>query len=287
VTVGSVATGRTVRVLRWDAFPGTVPVVVAFSPDGQYLAGGGGNAKDRGDLRLWDLKTGKQRLELKGHTRAVRALAFSPDGRRLASGGLDHQVLVWDVQTGRVLVTFRKHAARVTGLAFSPDGKQLASTDPEKRTVRVWDAATGQELLTLDGHRRPISWVAFRPGKTGGRQERQLVAVGGSEGKGEARVWDLGSGKAVLSLEVEGQRGMVYGAAYSPDGRYIATAGDDRLVRIWSADTGKELLTLRGHNDGINRVAFSPDGRALASASEDSTVRVWDVTGLDDRDGMK
>ena len=285
VTVWSVATGRTARVLPWDLYPdkdfpradrATVPVVVAFSPDGQYLAGGGGNALKRGDLRLWDLKTGEQRLELRGHAKAVRALAFSPDGRRLASGGLDHQVLVWDVRTGRVLVTFRKHAARVTGLAFSPDGKQLASAAAEKPSVRVWDAATGEEQLTLDGHRRPISSVAFRPGPGG----RQLVAVGGSEGKGEARVWKLRSGKAVLSFEIEGQTAVVYGAAYSPDGRYIATAGDDRLVRIWSADTGKELLALRGHQDGINRVAFSPDGRAVASASEDRTVRIWDVTGL-------
>jgi WD40 repeat protein len=288
VTVWSVATGRTARVLPWDLFPdrdftrpdrATVPVVVAFSPDGQYLAGGGGNAQSRGDLRLWDRKTGEQRLELRGHAKAVRALAFSPDGRRLASGGLDHQVLVWDVRTGRVLVTFRKHAAKVTGLAFSPDGKQLASAAAEKRSVRVWDAATGEERLTLDGHRWPISSVAFRPGAG----SRQLVSVGGSEGKGEVRVWDLRSGKAVRSREIEGQTAVVYGAAYSPDGRYLATAGDDRLVHIWGADTGKELLVLRGHQNGINRVAFSPDGRAVVSASEDSTVRVWDVTGLDDR----
>jgi WD40 repeat protein len=82
-----------------------------------------------------------------------------------------------------------------------------------------------------------------------------------------------------LELRIlRGHGSTVWGVAYSPDGRCLASASWDQTVKVWDAATGKELLPLKGHRDRVWGVAYSPDGRRLASASQDGTVKVWDLT---------
>src|SRR6185312_7432131 len=75
---------------------------------------------------------------------------------------------------------------------------------------------------------------------------------------------------------LRGHQDAVQGVSWSPDRGRIATASDDRTVRIWDAELGSELLTLRGHRDAVWAVAWSPDGARIATASRDRTGRIWD-----------
>jgi WD40 repeat protein len=74
---------------------------------------------------------------------------------------------------------------------------------------------------------------------------------------------------------LSGHQSFVLHAAFSPDGRRVATASRDKTLRIWDVATGKQIAVLRGHHSELDSVAFSPDGARIVSASVDGTVRVW------------
>jgi hypothetical protein len=78
-------------------------------------------------------------------------------------------------------------------------------------------------------------------------------------------------------LVLSGHEGLVWSAAFSPDGSRIVTASSDKTTRVWDAATGKEIMVLRGHESFVNSAAFSPDGSRVVTASSDKTTRVWDA----------
>jgi WD40 repeat protein len=210
-----------------------------------------------------------------GHTGAVVDAVWSPDGKRIASCSADTTVQVWDAADGEHVFTYRGHAADLITVAWSPDGKRIASCSADK-TVQVWDAVDGGHVFTYRGHKDQVIGVAWSPDGV------RLASGGGNlDGTNKTsdptvQVWDAVDGGHVFTYR--GHTDTVFGIAWSPDGRRIASGSVDKTVQIWDASNGHHLFTYTGHTDVVLGVAWSPDGRRIASGSSDKTVQVWDAS---------
>jgi eukaryotic-like serine/threonine-protein kinase len=243
---------------------------LAFSPAGDRLA----TTSPDGTIRIWDAKRWKEMLKKEGPGIEVTSAAFSPDGKLLVTGSHDTTVTIWDAEALNERQTLRGHTGVVRSVAFSPDGERIASS--ADFTVRTWSASTGKPLLALRGHDGEVHAVKFSP------DGRRLASA---DSDGTVKIWDSMSSEDSLSLRghtrrrsnhVSGGDISVTRVQYSPDGRWLASAGEDYLVRIWDPSTGKQVQTLQAHTGTVCGLAFSPDSKMLVSASNDGTLRLWD-----------
>ncbi|HJZ56579.1 MAG TPA: protein kinase, partial [Gemmataceae bacterium] len=296
-----------------------------FAPGGEQLV----TSDEGGKVRVWDVATRKAIKTLGDHKGGAPHLAFSPDGARLASTGVDGVVKVWDWKRRELLKPLEGHGEKVDLVAYSPDGTLLATGS--QSCVVVWDAATlelrhtlptpgsgvlaftpdGQTLVTAahilpEGTRRSFARCDVKAGTCApaiNLPESDGIVVGALSPDGRTLyamscypqdprlgVYDAGTGETRVPHPGHAA-GMVWGVGFSPDGRWLATGGEDGGVYLWdlsrprSGEFVVSPLQLPRHTQQVWSVVFSPDGRLLASAGFDQTIRLWDVAERRELDG--
>lgn len=272
---------------------------IAWAPDGASLVSAG----DDGNVQLWNVAPASLGA-FQADDKEIMGLAFSPDNRTLvtAGGALGQpaEVRLWELPiraaaTPKVVPcgTLRGHAT-----TYSPDGSLLAvaggdrdsagrvelcdaSTGTPKATRYLIDEATPEWLRQQQERRtfRTATCVAFSP------DGRSLASGGGIWGDedqpGLTRVWDVATGQTLAIL-----RGtpMVRAVAFSPDGAWLATAGNDHTVGLYETHAWQRRAAIEiGPGHSVPSLSFSPDGAALAVAvsalegSKASRVRLYDA----------
>ncbi len=264
---------------------------VCFSPDGKRIASGSGGQKEDssspypfGEVKLWDATTGELLKTLRthmgflpGHKGLVYQLAFSPDGKSIASESTDGTRKVWEAQTGEGLqsLEWRGWFQADSGIScgnFSPDGKHhvLGRYDG---TLSVRELDIGRPTRTFKGHTRRVTRVTFSP------DGKRIASVSSRSDKepdtarSEVKVWDAATGQPISTFT--GHAGVVTMLSFSPDGKWIASVSEDRMLMVWDVQTGQLKQAFQGHLDQITSVVFSPDGNSIITGSADRTVKVW------------
>ena len=274
---------------------------LAFSSDGTRLVSGYADAS----VIVWHLRSGKPLLRLDGHDRCVNDVTFSPDGSRIFTVSDDGSVKVWDAKSGWPICTFAL-GSRVKRIVFSASGCRLAailhdevaiydagplivqltvfktnsgalrdvviSPDGERTLIcdnngiaTIYRIDPWEELLQLQGHSDQIRSVTFSP-------DGIEVVSGSYDGTLVGQSPETGD---IYRKESIGSCGDA--VAYSPNGAFLAAAGRNGDVVVWSAVSGEFIVSFETGVPHLAGLKWLPDSRRLLSYAAQGPLHLWSV----------
>ena len=224
--------------------------------------------------------------------------ALSPTGKLFAYVDKDGNMKVWDVHSGKQLYEL-KHPLElndegdgdtISDLQFSYDGKILGSkSSSNSPQVVLWDVELGEVIETSPSNTATsiLGWLVLRKLKP---RSREVVHIS-HDGKylssigNNSYLYDVEQNDYLTRLSLpQGLEDMFWAAKFSMCGKYFAAGtwwheGMEKMVIcVWEVETGKQIVTFRGHPTDVHALAFSPDNKLLASSSYDGTILLWDLT---------
>nr|CCC89936.1 unnamed protein product [Trypanosoma congolense IL3000] len=237
-----------------------------------------------GTAQIWDYRMNTSVDTYTEHNGSVRGVDFHDTQPIFVTGGDDYLIKVWNYKLRRCLFTLKGHMDYIRVTFFHREQPWIISSSDDF-TVRIWNWQSRSSVACLPGHNHYVMCAQFHP--------TQDLVVSASLDR-TIRVWDIsclryrkqkqgfaqdliGTDDVALKYILEGHEKGVNWVCFHPTRQYIASASDDRTVRIWRMmDTScHEEVQLRGHTNNVSCVTYMND--FLISNGEDRTVRVWDV----------
>jgi len=258
---------------------GNVPQinVVKISPNGKYLAvGGGEHFSNSGVLKIWDLDLLQCTKTLSNTPDYIRSIDISPDGKYLIAGGGNwynkrmHDIQSWNLETGQFLKAFKGHGGMISSIAFSSDGKKLVSGS-EDQTVKLWDFNSGScektftnPLFLLSSGVSAVSISSDGEKLLGGYRDRILL-------------WDVKTEKQLKIFDVYG--GSANNLYFLPDNKSFYSKSTYGLgVLQWKLKSEKKYANLyEGKTDEYSKFSVSNDNKLIACGVLDKSILLWDV----------
>lgn len=272
--VWDLETGRLLRAL--DGLEGP-PMEVIFLPDSRRIVVASAN----GALSIWDVGSGARLSVARTMESGARSLGVSRHGDRALTGHLDGSIRAWDLARGEVLAVMRGHTADVVAVRFA--GFERAVSASRDGTLRLWDVERGVEMDVLGSHAGPVTGLDVDEGG------HFFVS---SAKDGTVCVWDRPlafreiRGSSARPAAKEASRSAVRRVAVSLDGRWAATAHEDRSFTVWDLASGGVAQAMEGHRgdervERVDEIRISADGRALVTAAlvhfQRCALTLWDV----------
>ncbi len=239
---------------------------VQFAADGKVLVATG-VAGLSGRAVVVDLAQNMIVQEFAGHNDVAYAAVWSPDQKFVATAGYDRRILLHDSVSGNLVREMSGHNGAVFDLQFSPDGTLLASASADG-TIKIWHVATGQRLDTLSQPQAEQYSVRFSPDGN---------AIYGTGADNRIRKWNLVSRTIPvinpLLISRFAHEGVITSLTMSPDGRFLATAEDNGILKIWDADRVHEIAAHDFGSDRATCFVFTPDASELIVATTKGLLR--------------
>ena len=236
---------------------------LAFSPDGEMLAVGGGNPATEGIVEVLSWSEGRSLIVLKGHRDSVTSLAWQ-DSSSIASGSLDRLIILWNIKKGTQTQVFKGHSKGVSSLCFLNDTDTLISTGIDQN-VRVWDATTGELQRSLNNHTMTVHDLALRPNNSG------LPMVASASDDQTVRFWQPSIGRMVKFARL---KTALLNVAWLNNGSRIAATGIDGSVYIIDPNTVEVKTMIPAIEGWVYSLIVHPTDSNIIVGGQNGQVRI-------------